>query len=366
MRAATVLWIVVGLLSPDLAGVSPDLKVGPTGTATAGRVGPTFRSGALSPPTFRSGATPTRFEFTEPHMGTTARVVLYARDANTARDAATAAFSRIAELDARLSDYRDTSELMALCRRAGGPPVAVSHDLFTVLSAARRFAVSTAGAFDVTIGPVTHLWRRARATGELPDAARLAEARRLVGYRKMRLTGPGRTVSLQDAGMILDLGGIAKGYTAGEALKAIERRGVHQALVALGGDIAAADPPPSTAGWEIGVAPFGPDGAASYPALVLRRAAVSTSGDAEQHLDVDGARYSHIVDPATGNARTGRRAVTVVATDPMTADALATSVKLLGPDRGLALVEETPGAAALLVEDAAAGRREYRTTRWKY
>jgi thiamine biosynthesis lipoprotein len=330
MRAATARWVVVVLLSPVLA------------SSSAGR-----------------------FEFSEPHMGTTARVVLYARDENTARDAAAAAFSRIAQLDARLSDYRDASELMALCRRAGGPPVGVSRDLFTVLSAAQAFAARTGGAFDVTIGPVTHLWRRARAAGELPDPARLAEAERLVGYRKMRLSALRHSVALQDPGMLLDLGGIAKGYAAGEALGTLRVRGVRQALVALGGDIAAGDAPPAKAGWEVGVAPFGPQDARSYPPLTLQRAAVSTSGDAEQHLDANGTRYSHIVDPATGSARTGARAVTVIARDPMTADALATSVKLLGAARGLPLVEQTAGAAALLVEDTAAGRREYKTSRWK-
>jgi thiamine biosynthesis lipoprotein len=305
-----------------------------------------------------------RFEFSEPHMGTTARIVMYAPDEQTARDAAAAAFSRIAQLDARLSDYRDSSELMALCRRAGGPPVTVSRDLFTVLSAAQGFALRTGGAFDVTVGPVTHLWRRARAAGELPDPVRLAEAERLVGHTKMRLSALGRTVALQDAGMLLDLGGIAKGFAVGEALKTLAGGGVRQALVALGGDIVAGDAPVGAAGWQVAVAPFGTVNVDS-PSLTLVRAAVSTSGDAEQHLDADGARHSHIVDPASGRADTGARAVTVVARDPMTADALATSVKLLGPARGLALVEDTPGAAALLVEETGGRRREYTTSRWK-
>jgi thiamine biosynthesis lipoprotein len=306
-----------------------------------------------------------RFEFSEPHMGTSARVILYAPDEGQARGAAAAAFARIAELDARLSDYRETSELMDVCRHAGGAPVRVSEDVFTVLSAARSFAIGTDGAFDVTIGPVTHLWRRARAIGELPDAGRLAEAARLVGYRKMHLAAAGRTVALEREGMLLDLGGIAKGYAAGEALKEIEARGLHRALVALGGDIVVSEPPPATRGWTIAVASFGANGGTSDRPLVLSKAAVSTSGDAEQHLDVDGTRYSHIVDPATGGARATSRAVTVVAPQPMIADALATSVKLLDRSRGLALVERTPGAAALVVEDTAAGRREYETQRWR-
>jgi thiamine biosynthesis lipoprotein len=193
---------------------------------------------------------------------------------------------------------------------------------------------------------------------------RLAEAERLVGYTKMRLSPPGRTVALQNAGMFLDLGGIAKGFAVGEALKTLAEGGVRQALVTLGGDIVAGDAPEGAAGWRVAVAPFGILSVVS-PSLTLARAAVSTSGDAEQHLDANGVRHSHIVDPSTGRADTSGRAVTVVARDPMTADALATSVKLLGPARGLALVEDTPGAAALLVEETGGRRREYTTSRWK-
>lgn len=304
-----------------------------------------------------------RFEFTEPHMGTAVRVVLYAEDAAAARELATAAFSRIAALDERLSDYRDTSELMALSRAAGGPPVGVSADLFAVLAVAHGFSVRTGGAFDVTIGPVSHLWRRARAIGEPPAASDLAAAQRLVGYHKVQLSSHLRRVRLSDPGMILDLGGIAKGYAADEALQVLARRGTRQALVALGGDVAAGDSPPGTAGWQIGVAPLGPRGAA-IPPVTLQRAAISTSGDAEQYLDAAGTRYSHIVDPVTGSAATGQRGVTVIGPDAMTADALATAVKVLGVERGLPVVEDTEGAAALVVEETDGGIRRFPSKRW--
>ena len=153
----------------------------------------------------------TRFEFQQPHMGTTVRVVLYASDAPAAEALAAAAFSRMAALEDRLSDYRESSELMALCRAAGDAPVPVSHDLFTVLTAAHAFASRTDGAFDVTVGPVSRVWRHARATGELPDSSRLAEAQRLVGFAKMQLSPERRTVRLAERGMLLDLGGNREG-----------------------------------------------------------------------------------------------------------------------------------------------------------
>jgi thiamine biosynthesis lipoprotein len=318
----------------------------------------------LLPPSFLPFALPLeRFEFTEPHMGTAVRVVLYAENAVAARERATAAFSRIAALDDRLSDYRGTSELMALSRAAGGPPLSVSEDLLAVLALAHTFSIRTGGAFDVTIGPVSHLWRRARATGEPPAASDLASAQRLVGYRKVQLSSHARRVRLSEPGMMLDLGGIAKGYAADEALQVLARRGTRHALVALGGDVAAGDAPPGTAGWEIGVAPLGPRGRA-FPSITLQRAAISTSGDAEQYLDAAGTRYSHIVDPVTGSAATGRRGVTVIGPNAITADALATAIKVLGPERGLPIVEDTEGAAALVVDETNAGIRQFLSTRW--
>src|SRR5262249_49774852 len=155
-----------------------------------------------------------RFTFTEPHMGTRFKIIVYASDERTANGAVKAAFQRIADLDGIMSDYRPASELMQLCKKAGGEPVRVSEDLFTVLARAQEVAKRSDGAFDVTVGPVVRLWRRARRTKEFPDAEELARARALVGYDKVRLDAKARTVQLTKAGMLLDLGGIGKGYAA--------------------------------------------------------------------------------------------------------------------------------------------------------
>src|SRR5262249_55387046 len=146
-----------------------------------------------------------RFTFTDRHMGTEFRLVFYAPDEATANRAAKAAFARAADLDNILSDYKPASELMQLCRKAGGPPVRVSEDLFKVLRAAQDVARRSDGAFDVTVGPVVRLWRRARRTRRLPDPKELAEALKLVGYDKVRLNEHDRTVQLLVMGMLLDL-----------------------------------------------------------------------------------------------------------------------------------------------------------------
>jgi thiamine biosynthesis lipoprotein len=297
-----------------------------------------------------------RYEFREPHMGTEFKIILYTADEPTATAAARAAFARIAELDAMLSDYRPDSELMQLCAKAGGPPVQVSDELYVVLSHAQDLSKRSDSAFDVTVGPLIRLWRRARRQHQLPDAERLARARDLVGHRLVQLNAEHRTVQLLKPGMQLDLGGIAKGFAADAAASVLKRRGVTRSLVAASGDIVVAAPPPGESGWTIGIAAI--DGADKPPSdyLLLRDAAVSTSGDTEQFVEISGRRYSHIVDPKTGVGLTDRMQVTVVAPNGIISDSLATAVRVLGPTRGRQLVDATDCVAALIVCDVD-GRR---------
>src|SRR5262249_46531945 len=161
----------------------------------------------------------------------------------------------------------------------------------------------------------------------------------LVGYTNVRLGHIDRTVELLRAGMQLDLGGIAKGYAADEALSVLKRNGIDQALVAAGGDIAVSNAPPGTKGWRIGIAPL--ENPSRY--LQLQNAAVSTSGDAEQYVEIGGKRYSHIVDPKTGLGLVGRQSVTVVAPRGVLADGLTKVVSVLGPKRGFEIVENLEG-----------------------
>jgi len=289
----------------------------------------------------------TRYEFTEPHMGTRFRIILYAPDEDTARKAATDAFARIASLNAIMSDYDNTSELMRLCAQAGGPPVPVSAELFFVLSKAQEVSRQSGGAFDVTVGPVVKLWRLARKRHKLPDAEKLAAARALVGWQNVRLDKDKRTVQLLKAGMQLDLGGIAKGYAADEALAVVKKHGIERALVAAGGDIAVSGPPPGADGWKIAIATL--PGEKDPGRLILHHAAVSTSGDAEQHVEIDGKRYSHIVDPRTGIGLIGRMSATVVARHGIDADSLTKVVAVLGPEEGIKIVESHEGASARMV-----------------
>lgn len=292
-----------------------------------------------------------KFEAVEPHMGTLFRIELYARDAEQARAAFRAAFDRVAELDRELSDYLPDSELNRICRTAVGRPVEASPDLLRVLEASQRLAEESGGAFDVTLGPVIRLWRQARQRRQLPDPAQLRDAAAHSGYRKLHTDPIRRTVLLDEAGMQLDLGGIAKGYAADEALAVLTRLGIRSALVAASGDLAFSDAPPGRRGWTIGIDSADRPAAPFARTIELANAAVSTSGDEEQHAEIGGKRYSHIVDPATGMGLTDAITVTIVARRGIDADALATAVSVLGADRGSALLEKRGGVSGLIVTD---------------
>ena len=301
-----------------------------------------------------------RFEATETHMGSPFTIVLYTPDLALATRAHRAAFDRIAALDKVMSDYDHESELMRLCDRAGGPPVAVSPALFAILRLSKLWSERTGGAFDVTIAPVGRLWRRARRDRKLPDPDAIRRARLLVGPDRITLDPAAKTVQLAP-GTRIDLGGVAKGYASHAAIETLRAMGVPRALVAGAGDVAAGDPPPGRDGWSVAVAALDDPGTAPPDGMLsIARGSASTSGDAERFVEIGGVRYSHIVDPATGLGLTDRMSVTVVVPEGANADALATSIALLGADRGLALASETPGADARIVRrvDGREVRRE--------
>lgn len=267
-----------------------------------------------------------RFEFRRLVMGVEARVVVYADSEPTATMGARAAYARLAELEQVFSDYRPGSEVMRLCDRAGEGPIPVSDDLFRVLAAAGTVHTLTDGAFDPTVGPLTAQWREARAKNPptLPDAAANQAARARVGWQHITLDAKARTAAITTPGVRIDLGGIAKGYSAAEAVRTLRELGLPRSMVTLSGDVAVGDAPPRATGWTIEIDP-GVESVMPFTRTV-RNACVSTSGDRTQFVDVGGVRYSHILDPRTGLGVTHRTAACVIARDGALADGLATAL----------------------------------------
>src|SRR5204862_3386631 len=270
-----------------------------------------------------------RYEAVEPYMGTLVRVTVFTPDEQTAKAAFRAAFDRIRDLDDILSDYKPDSELNRITRTAVDRAMPVSEDLFTVLRASQDLAEATGGAFDITQAPVIQLWREARRTGRVPDAAALRRAAKRAGFRKLHLDAQQRTVRFDMTGMALDVGGIGKGYAASEAIEALDALGVRSALVAVSGDLAFSDAPPGERGWRIGVHSEDPAVLDVPGVLELTNGAVSTAGNSQQHLDIGGRRYSHIIDAASGMGLVDDITVTVIAPHGLEADGLDTAASVL-------------------------------------
>ena len=221
----------------------------------------------------------------------------------------------------------------------------VSPDLLEVIQAAQTLSFKTDGAFDVTVGPLVKLWRIARRRKQLPDPERLKKALESVGYQNIQLDASSKSLSFKREQMRIDLGAIAKGFAADEAINVLKKHGINSALVDAGGDLVASTPPPGKEHWSIEMEQLQPINKVDGPVPVLKLAnnAVATSGDLYQFIEVEGKRYSHIVDPRTGLGLTRPSSVTVIAPTGMQADSLASAISVMGPKRGLKFVEEMEG-----------------------
>jgi thiamine biosynthesis lipoprotein len=286
-------------------------------------------------------------------MGLPVRIVLHAADEQTARRAAAAAFDRIATLDRMMSDYRPDSEVRRIALRAG-EAVSVSRELLTIVQHAVEIARLTGGAFDPTIAPLVALWRDARQTGRPPAPSALGIARSKVGWRRIELDPAVSTIRLSLPGMALDLGGIAKGYILQEALRTLRLHGVPRALIESGGDIVVGDAPPDRPGWTIEVARA--DAAFAERASRLTNVALASSGASAQFLEIDGVRYSHVIDPRTGLGVTSSRTARVIADDAATADALATALTVLETSAAGEVLSRFPGVMVSVVQTEESSR----------
>ena len=290
-----------------------------------------------------------RFRYARPKMGSMLRIVVYAADRDTADRAVGAAYARVDQLNAILSDYDPQSELSQLSARSrhAAPTAAVhvSDDLLAVLSRAEELSKMTNGAFDVTVGPYVRLWRRARQQRILPSAKRLAATCQSVGFQNVQIDRQQHTVTLLAPRMRLDLGGIAKGYVVDQALRTLAAEGVTRALVDAVG--AAPDDRP---GWHVGLVPYAENDPGKRQTIRLVHQAAATSGDTYRYVELDGIRYSHIIDPRTGIGLTRPLIVTVCAADCARADSLASAVSVLGLERGLELIRSLTGVSVRICD----------------
>lgn len=306
-----------------------------------------------------------RYDFQSRHMGTQVQIMLYATSEPEAETAANSAFDRIEEINQSMSDYIDESELNRLSRLSGsGNWMEISRSFFDVLKESVLISQKTDGLFDVTIGPMTHTWRYLRRLPdpELPDEDEIKSMQKRVGYHHIELDEVKMKARLMAKNMQLDFGGIAKGYAAEEAVRVITSYGIHSVLVDAGGDISAGDPPPGRPAWDVAIPKGGLSETPDYITLTLSGKTLTTSGDMYQFVEIDGTRYSHIINPKTGIGSFDQIQATVISSNGMYADAFASVLTLMEPDDGIELIEQLDNTEAILVMEVSGEIREWRTS----
>ncbi|HSN38958.1 MAG TPA: FAD:protein FMN transferase [Burkholderiales bacterium] len=256
-------------------------------------------------------------------------------------------------VDRKMSTYRPDSELSRLNRHASDAPFALSAETLSVFATARQVSEASGGAFDVTAGPLVNAW------GFGPDKhhrvvprGELAQLRRSVGYRALEIDYAGRRITKADPRLYADLSGIAKGFGVDRAAQALEALGIGNYMIEAGGEVRARGTNDERRPWQIGIEQ--PEAWPRRPRYVvpLTDLAMATSGDYRIYFEQDGRRYSHEIDPSTGNPITHRlTSVTVTAPQCALADALATALIVLGPERGYALAERLGLGAYFIMRD---------------
>jgi FAD:protein FMN transferase len=287
-------------------------------------------------------------------MGTRLSLIVYGapgvseKDVRAAIDEAVDEFRRIERL---MSTWRPDTEISLVNARAGAW-VEVGEDSFRVLEKGLWAGSLSSGAFDLTFETMSDLWKFGGAAEDAPSApspALVAQRRALLGYENVELDPRSHQVRIP-AGRRIGLGGIAKGYAVDRVVDILRKEGLRDFLVQAGGDLYAAGHKPDGQPWTTGLQdPRGPRGS-TYATLELSDQGLSTAGDYERFYIADGKRYHHIIDPRTGYPATASRAVSVLAPDSFTADALDDGVFILGAEEGLAVVERLPDVAAVIVD----------------
>jgi FAD:protein FMN transferase len=286
-------------------------------------------------------------------MNTYLRVTVYDQaispeDASAAIDSAIGEVRRIESI---ATDYSDSSEIGRMNDAAGRDSVEASADLLDLLKRALTYASVSHGAFDPAIGPVVKAWDFLSEHPRVPPAGTIARLEKLVDFHGIGIVG--RKVVLHREGMAIDLGAIAKGFAVDKATAALERNGVHECIVDLGGNLGVAWPGTTmldSSAATIYIRDPRHDGE-YFGRFQCGTAGISTSGDYQRFFIEQGVRYHHIIDPATGYPARGAVSVTVIAPNATDADALSTLVFVLGKDRGLEYLKSLPGVEGLIVAE---------------
>ncbi|SHI43408.1 thiamine biosynthesis lipoprotein [Clostridium amylolyticum] len=284
---------------------------------------------------------------TEFFMGTVVSISLYDKKDDKILDKA---FNKVKQIESELSINKEGTEIDKVNNSAGKDTVKVSKDAFINIEKGLEYSKLTEGSFDITIGPLVKLWSIGLPEAKVPTSEEINNTKSLVGYKDLEINKADNTVKLKKTGMKIDLGGIAKGYTADAITDILKENGVEHALVDLGGNIYALGNNPEGRPWKIGVQnPFDSRGKiVGY--VPVENKSVVTSGIYERYIEKDGKKYHHILNPFTGYPYDNELAgITIISDKSIDGDALSTSVFSKGLEGGMKFIEKLPNIEAVFV-----------------
>ena len=270
-----------------------------------------------------------KFSYSEMKMGSPFNIIIVSTDSNKANHLAQKSYELVDSLSHIFSNYDSSSELSKINASAGLLPYKMSTAMLDLVQKSQYAYIQSKGAYDISIGPLSTLWRNARKAKLFPDSSTVVATKKLVSFAQVKINKRLGTIFLPNADMQLDFGGIAKGYIAQWVINYLKANGIQQALADAGGDIVMSGTPMNSKGWVIGVnVPETTDDLINKK-LQLSNCSVATSGDVYQFIEYKGVKYSHIINPHTGYGVTNLRNVTIIAKTGATADWLATACSIL-------------------------------------
>lgn len=281
-----------------------------------------------------------RFQFSENKMGSPFSLIFYHTDSAQAASIAKECFALVDSLNNIFSDYSLESEVGKLALQTTQSDIKVSDELFALIYWSKEAWERSGETFDITIGALTQVWRKAKAEKRFPSEAEIKTARQLTGFKNLTLDQIKKTISFNKPGMRLDFGGIVPGYAAQKVIDLLKSKNINNALADASGDIVMSNAPPGKNGWIIGINLPESENELWDKKLELKNCAVSTSGDIYRYTIHNGKKYSHIIDPKTGYGVTSQRNVTVIYKNGTTADWLATACSILPINKALRLARE--------------------------
>jgi len=289
----------------------------------------------------------TPFKYHQVSMGTMVEITLMGENEEETGKAAMQAFLEIKRIEQLMSPKIESGDVFRINQSAGVAGVSVSPDTMKVIRKAKEISALSEGSFDITVAPLTQIWRTAREKRVLPSAEEVKKRLELVNFEEIMITSESR-IFLKKKGMAIDLGGIAKGYAVDRAFEILQSLGHKNLIVNAGGDLRVGGKRVNHP-WTLGIQ-HPRDLQKMIARVSLSESALATSGDYEKFFMHRGKRYGHILTPQDGFPAEACQSVSIFYKDCMTADALATAVFVAGPAKGYALCQKLNGVGCLIVD----------------